>query len=238
MNLYGGLKPEDWTHWGQFTTIKSNAAELIEKTIRSSQVIYCSPLVDPYQPVEASRQLMPDVLRAVLHHPPKVFVLQTRSPLIERDISLLQELSTATVTRISFSVTTNRDEVRRRYEPHCETNDRRLDAVTRLRAAGLEVYATLAPILPCNPEQLVSLAIAASGRDIIADPFHTRDTKARGATTRLAALEIARRFGETEWFDPDFQAATVEKMRYCALNLGFKLTAGPRGFGILARDTS
>ena len=29
MGIYGGLKPDDWTRWGQFTTFKSNAAERI-----------------------------------------------------------------------------------------------------------------------------------------------------------------------------------------------------------------
>ena len=52
MRIYGGLKPEDWRHWGQFTTFKSNAPELLRRQLRANQVIYCSPLVDPYQPAE------------------------------------------------------------------------------------------------------------------------------------------------------------------------------------------
>ena len=50
MRIYGGLKPEDWQHWGQFTTFKSNAAELLRKSLRPDQIVYCSPPVDPYQP--------------------------------------------------------------------------------------------------------------------------------------------------------------------------------------------
>ena len=52
MGIYGGLKPEDWRRWGQFSTFKSNAPELLRKQLRADQVIYCSPLVDPYQPAE------------------------------------------------------------------------------------------------------------------------------------------------------------------------------------------
>ena len=52
MRIYGGLKPEDWRHWGQFTTFKTNAPELLRRQLRRAQVIYCSPLVDPYQPAE------------------------------------------------------------------------------------------------------------------------------------------------------------------------------------------
>ncbi len=135
LGIYGGLQPEDWKKWGQFTTLKINAAELIARNTTRSQVIYCSPLVDPYQPAEEVRPLMPGILEALLHNAPAVFVIQTRGPLILRDIGLLQELARATKLRISFSVTTDRDDVRRRYEPHCESNEIRLDTIRALREA-------------------------------------------------------------------------------------------------------
>ena len=121
MRIYGGLKPEDWRHWGQFTTFKSNAPELLRRQLRHAQVIYCSPLVDPYQPAEETEQLMPRILDELLAKPPKVFVIQTRGPLILRDLSRLVELSRRTTLRVSFSITTNREAVRKLYEPHCAT---------------------------------------------------------------------------------------------------------------------
>ena len=89
LGVYGGLKPEDWKRWGQFTTYKSNAAELLRRELRPSQSIYCSPLVDPYQPAEAVEQMMPRILDALLEAPPRVFTIQTRGPLILRDLDLL-----------------------------------------------------------------------------------------------------------------------------------------------------
>src|SRR6202161_1732437 len=59
MGIYGGLQPPDWTHWGQFTTFKSNAPDLLRRSLRDSQRIYCSPLVDPYQPAESEVHMMP-----------------------------------------------------------------------------------------------------------------------------------------------------------------------------------
>ncbi len=84
MGIHGGLKPEDWRHWGQFTTFKKNAPELLRRELRPNQVIYCSPLVDPYQPAEESRQLMPNILDELAARPPRIFVIQTRGPLIVR----------------------------------------------------------------------------------------------------------------------------------------------------------
>ena len=151
MRVFGGLKAEDWEHWGQFTTLKTNAAELAERELKRAQIIYCSPVVDPYQPAEKEVRLMPGLLRSVMRRRPAVFVIQTRGPLILRDLGLLQEVAKVTRLRISFSVTTDRDEVRRRYEPHCEPNSERLETIRALREAGLEIYATLAPLLPCDP---------------------------------------------------------------------------------------
>src|SRR5580698_2721288 len=78
LGIYGGLKPEDWQRWGQFTTFKSNSAELLRRELRVSQRIYCSPLVDPYQPAEAEEQMMPRILDEAIANPPRVFCIQTR----------------------------------------------------------------------------------------------------------------------------------------------------------------
>ncbi len=97
-------------------------------------MIYCSPLVDPYQPAEETEQMMPRILDELLSRPPKVFVIQTRGPLIVRDLARLVELSQRTTLRVSFSITTNRESVRKLYEPHCATIDCRLKAIRELRA--------------------------------------------------------------------------------------------------------
>src|SRR4051795_10630171 len=57
MGIYGGLKPADWQRWGQFTTFKRNAAVLVAKQSREGMVVYCSPLVDPYQPAEDTERM-------------------------------------------------------------------------------------------------------------------------------------------------------------------------------------
>ncbi len=144
LGIYGGLKPEDWQHWGQFTTFKSNAAELLRRELRSHQRIYCSPLVDPYQPVEAEQCLMPKLLDALLEAPPRVFCLPTRGPLILRDLDGLCALAARTTLRVSFSIPTNRDGVLRLYEPHCPSFSERLATLRALREAGIETFATLA----------------------------------------------------------------------------------------------
>ena len=234
MGIYGGLKPADWQHWGRFTTFKSNAAELLETALRADQIIYCSPLVDPYQPAEAEECLMPRLLDAVIAGPPRVFVIQTRGPLILRDLEKLQALSSLTRLRVSFSITTDSEDVRRLYEPLCAPIPERIRVVRRLRQAGIATYATLAPLLPSNPEALIDMALDATDRDIVADPFHVRAVKTSGATTREAARRISEKRAYIKWHEPEFQREIVERMRGRAARAGRRFGTGARAFGWLA----
>jgi DNA repair photolyase len=234
MGIYGGLKPEDWKRWGQFTTYKSNAVELLRRELRPSQSIYCSPLVDPYQPAEASGEMMPRILDALMEAPPRVFAIQTRGPLILRDIERLRALSWRTTLRVSFSLTTNREDIRRLYEPHCASFEQRLEVVRELRDAGIETYATLAPLLPCDPEVLAKAAIEATQHDLIGDPLHIRATKKHGATTREVAFRISAAHGHDYYLDAVGQARVVEQIDAVTREAGFTFTTGPRGFARLA----
>ena len=235
MRIYGGLKPGDWQHWGQFTTYKSNAPELLRRQLRGDQVIYCSPLVDPYQPAEETELMMPRILDELLLRPPKVFVIQTRGPLIVRDLAELVELSGRTTLRVSFSITTNREAVRKIYEPHCATIDCRLKAIRELRAAGITTFATLAPLLPCDPEELAASALEATDQDIIGDPLHVRSVKPHGATTREATFAISAKHGFSAWLEPEFQREVIENIGAAVRKGGRGFATGTEGFGWLAQ---
>jgi DNA repair photolyase len=230
MGIYGGLKPEDWTHWGQFTTFKSNAPALLRRQLSPDQVIYCSPLVDPYQPAEEEAEAMPRILDEVLARPPKTFVIQTRGPLILRDLAKLVELSKCTNLRVSFSLTTNREDIRKLYEPHCDSIARRIETILRLRNAGIDTFATLAPLLPCDPEELAGMALEATKRNLIGDALHVRGVKPRGATTRDPAIAISERHGFAAWLDPEFQDDVAARIARVCRNAGRKFGTGPEGF--------
>ena len=235
MRVQAGLKPEDWKHWGHLTTYKSNAAALLAKALRAEQKIYCSPLTDPYQPVEQEVRAMPGLLEAVEERPPAAFVIQTRGPLIVRDIELLRRVAGRTALRGSFSITTDREDVRKIFEPHCAPLEGRWETIRELRAAGIAVTATLAPLLPCDPEKLMARALAETDGAVVADPLHVRAVKRRGATTREAAIRICERHGWEEWVDPEFQEGVLARLGAMAGAAGREFGYGPAGFGLLAK---
>lgn len=234
MRVRAGLRSGDWQHWGQWTTIKRNAAQLLRRELRSHQVIYCSPLTDPYQPAETEACLMPHLLEAVAANPPRVFVIQTRGPLIVRDIDLLRVLAARTTLRVSFSITTDADSVRRIFEPGCASICERWQTVAALQSAGIQTSVAIAPILPCDPAAIIGRAAALTGGPIVADPFHVRAVKRSGATTRDAAIAICGRHGWDEWLDPLFQRSILDRMAALANENGRKFGHGPAGFGLLA----
>ena len=235
MRVQGGLKPEDWRRWGRFTTFKSNAADLLRKETRPDRRIYCSPLTDPYQPAEETARKMPAILDALIERPPAVLAIQTRGPLIARDLERLRALARRTRLRVSFSLTTDREDVRRLFEPHCAPLVDRIAAMRALRAAGIATFATLAPLLPCDPEVLAGIALRESDEDVIGDPLHIRQTKPRGATTRPEAFVIAARNGFEEWMTPDFQGRCVRRIRQTVEAAGRRFATGTEGFSWLAQ---
>lgn len=235
MGVYGGLKPDDWRRWGQFTTFKRNAPDLLRRQLRPGQIVYCSPLVDPYQPAEAEVQMMPRILDELITSPPRIFTIQTRGPLIVRDLSMLVELSRRTDLRVSFSLTTDREDIRRLYEPHCAPLHERVAAIRLLRENGIRTFATLAPLLPSNPEELAQVALDNTSENVIADPFHVRAVKRHGATTREAAYRISAVHGLLEWLEPDFQTQMVDRIRNVITQGGRHFAAGTEGFRWLAQ---
>jgi DNA repair photolyase len=236
MGMYGGLRPEDVTGWGQRTTFKSNAAQLLSRALKPQQIIYCSPLVDPFQPAEAETGAMEPVLEAVAAHPPRIFVLQTRSARVLDYLEPLRRVSRNTTLRISFSITTDDDKIRRCYEPHCDPIERRFEAVRLLIEAGFETFVTLAPLLPCDPDHLMDRALHVTEKPILCDPLHTRATKPRGATTRETAMRISERLGLEHWHDPEFQHFTVARMQERARAAGRRFAIGPAAFRFLTES--
>ena len=110
MRIYGGLKPDDWRHWGQFTTFKSNAPELLRRQLRTDQVIYCSPLVDPYQPAEETEAVdaanSGRIARAAAEG---VRDSDSRSADCARSAQADRTCPGGPRLRVSFSLTTNRE---------------------------------------------------------------------------------------------------------------------------------
>lgn len=178
--------------------------------------------------------MMPALLDVLIERPPRVFVIQTRGPLITRDIERLTRLAQRTPATCQLFAHEHREEIRRIYEPHCASLAERLETMACLRDAGIKVFATLAPILPCDPEALARIAVDATHRNVIVDPLHSRQNRPRGAVTRDAACRISERHDHSDWHEPFFQEHVLSRMRAVVEARGLRLGVGIEGFGWLA----
>lgn len=132
--------------WGEFVDIKINAPDLlmVELNKKKRGKIWISGVCDPYQPLEAKHKLTRKCLEILAHNQWPV-IIQTRSPLVLRDMDILKK---AKDFEVGLSVTTADDGIRKLFEPHAPPINDRIKALDELHKAGIRTYAMIAPMLP------------------------------------------------------------------------------------------
>ncbi len=143
--------------WGSWVEVKINARELLQKErlkIFGSRIFFSSA-TDPYQYVELKYRLSRQCLNELLRYQPARITMHTRSHLILQDLDLLKAFGDK--LRVGVSITTDDEAIREEFEPSAPSFERRLQLVKALREAGVQAYASVSPLLPCDPERFVSL---------------------------------------------------------------------------------
>ncbi len=132
--------------WGEFVDIRVNAAELLEVEIRKKKPgrVWVSGLCDPFQPLEEQYAITRKCLEILIRHNWPV-VIQTRSPLVLRDLDILMK---ATSLEAGLSVTTADDRIRQLFEPSAPAVEARIHALDVLHGSGIRTYEMIAPLLP------------------------------------------------------------------------------------------
>ena len=147
---------------------KVNAVELLRKEL-SSKAYRCEPIAvgvntDAWQPAERRLEITRGILQTCLEFQQPV-VLITKSKLILRDLDVLEALSAHSLVRISVSVTTLDDELKRRLEPRTAGPAARLKVIEELSRAGIPVGAMVAPVIPrINDHEMERMLAEVSAR--------------------------------------------------------------------------
>ncbi len=158
MNFFTGRTKTKWdkTGWGTWVDYKTNLIELLhrEKAKVAKSKIYFGNATDIYMPIERRLKLVPPILEFFLEHPPLELEVQTRGTArdIERDIPLLQELSKKTQVLVSYSIHTDRDDVKKIFEPKAPSLRERRKGLKLYFDAGIATRLSCMPILPLDPE--------------------------------------------------------------------------------------
>ena len=130
--------------------VKSDALRVIRDDLQSKRrtgVVATGAMSDPYNPFEKELLLTRHALELLSAFGFGVGIA-TKSPLITRDIDVLQEIAARSPVLCKVTVTTADDALARKLEPHAPPPSARLDAIAKLSDAGLFAGVLLLPVLP------------------------------------------------------------------------------------------
>ena len=187
--------------WGQWVNVKENAVELLRKRkpgTLDGKLIYMSSVTDPYQPVERQLELTRGLLRTMAERGDKPkLVVQTRSPDIVRDCDLFRRIEdNGGRVQVNMTVTTDDEDIRRTFEPHCPSNPRRLDVIGQVHAAGIDTCITMTPLLLVSSPYAFADSLLDTGvQKFIAQPFHFKRGKFLAGTRDGAHELMAQKLG-------------------------------------------
>ena len=204
--------------WGSWVIAKRNLCERLEQELEGlartgkldNTTIFMSSATDPYQGWERRMRLTRGALELFCRFRPRRVLLQTRSPMVERDIDVLRCLGEHVI--VSITLETDDDEVRRRLTPTSPSVGRRLQTACRLRAAGIFVQLAIAPMMPNDPERFAELAAASADRVVI-DTYLDGDGSGGRRSRALGIPQLYRRLGYEGWFEKGAELALLEAMK-------------------------
>ncbi|HPE70022.1 MAG TPA: radical SAM protein [Thermotogota bacterium] len=141
--------------------VKKNAIALLERELASKRrkgLVGTGSMNDPYQPVEEKVGLTRRALGVIRDHRFGVHVI-TKSDRVLRDLDVLADCSQV-FAAVSFSITTENDELAAKLEPGAPSPSARFQAMEKVAAAGVYTGVTMMPILPeleDAPQQVLAL---------------------------------------------------------------------------------
>jgi len=132
--------------------VKQDAGALMERELAAENTrgehIALGTATDPYQPAEREFGATRAILEKMAAREGLILEITTKSNQIVRDIDLLRRIAERSTVRVNMSVACMRTRLARLLEPRAPRPDLRLEAVSRLRDAGIEVGVNAMPILP------------------------------------------------------------------------------------------
>ncbi|MCK4814053.1 MAG: radical SAM protein [Candidatus Marinimicrobia bacterium] len=152
--------------------IKENIVECLEKKLRSRywkrETINLGGVTDSYQPIEAKKKLMPEILKLLIKYKTPASI-STKSTLVLRDLDLYDELARVAGVNIALSITCCDENIRKKIEPYSTPTAARFDVLKTFRKTEASTGVLMMPILPFltdTEENLTCLFRSAQAADV------------------------------------------------------------------------
>jgi DNA repair photolyase len=200
--------------WGTWVEVKQGAEMRLRKEIQKAKqkgpvTIFMSSSTDPYQPVEHQAQITRSLLEVLVEDRPNFLFVQTRSPLVTRDIDLFLRIKDR--IRISMTIETDLESVRKVFTPAAPPLASRLKALQKIVDHGLSAQAALAPVLPFSdrfPKILANIVDR-----VCLDDYFMGDGSGGKRTERLNIKKRYEENGMEKWYGPGIYQKALELLR-------------------------
>jgi DNA repair photolyase len=142
--------------------VKSEVADVLARTLNparlAGQSLVIGTATDPYQPAERRFRLTRRILEVLTSYHGLSIEIITKSPLVTRDLEVLQRLSRHNEVNVNISLATADARLARRLELRSPVPAARLRALRRLTAGGIYAGLIVAPIIPGITDDWAGLA--------------------------------------------------------------------------------
>ncbi len=141
---------------------KKDAPKLLEAAFKKkswkAEPIMLSGNTDCYQPAERELEITRQLLEVCWKYRHPLGII-TKNSLVLRDLDLLKKLAEHRLLRVSLSITTLDEDLRRFLEPRTASVHARLKTLRTLAENGVPTTAMLAPIIPgLNDHEILAMA--------------------------------------------------------------------------------
>lgn len=200
--------------WGNWVDVKNGAANLLKKELHRAKTkgnvtIFMSSSTDPYQPIEHKEKVTRSLLEVMVENPPDFLFVQTRSPLVSRDIDLLQHFKDK--VRVSMTVETDREDIRKLFTPYAPPIPARLKTLQLLAEFGIPTQVAIAPVLPSS-ERFAEILRPLVNRVCI-DDYFMGDGSGGKRTHKMGLQALYRNLEMEEWYHPSVYQMVYKRMR-------------------------
>lgn len=228
-----------WLAFEKRILVKTDVAERLARTLDPSKLgndsLVIGTATDPYQPAERIYRLTRRILEVLTGFRGLRIGLISKSPLVTRDIDVLQRLSARNEVTVNVSIATLDSRLARRLELRSPVPSARIRGLARLSAAGIHAGLLLAPIVPGVTDdreglyRLMAAAKEAGARYVIGSALRLGPAARHRFLPHLErefpdlAERYRRHYGEREGVSRDYQEALTRRLEGLQRELGFPL---------------
>ena len=223
--------------WGEYVHARVGIADKLRAELAryhkrgelSTLAIFMSSATDPYQGAERRWRLSRSCLEVFVDFPPGLLMVQTRSPLVADDFPLLAALGER--CWLSFTLETDRDDVRRALTPRCPSIEHRIETIRAARAARLNVQVAVSPCLPYSGVEEFGRLLVELGQRVVVDTYTSGDGQ---GGRRTAQTGVGGRYAAHGWGDWQSEEAGRALYQWLAGAIGERAGWSQAGFSQLA----